>query len=185
MLRELQKHPEKWQKHLRAAAKKAASTAHLRKKYTPYEASLRRVVGGMKKRCVNVEDASYKNYGGRGIKFLFGSVEDGVHWISANLPRKPSPKHTLDRTDNDGHYVAGNLRWATRAEQANNKREYKRQLAGERIRRLQKDGAPFVYETLRGFIKQGLTDEQIKQRKHSGAGRARSRIRHKELWVTS
>jgi len=76
------------------------------------------------RRCRYPSHPAYHNYGGRGIKFNFPSLKDAIHWIENNLPIKPTPKHTIDRIDNDGHYEPGNLRWATKAEQRANQREY-------------------------------------------------------------
>jgi hypothetical protein len=71
-----------------------------------------------KYRCTTPEYRQYKDYGGRGIKFLLGSWLD----IIASIGHRPSKEYTLDRIDNDGHYEIGNLRWATRKEQIQNRR---------------------------------------------------------------
>lgn len=41
----------------------------------------------------------------------------------ADMGPKPSPDHTVDRINPDGHYEPGNCRWATPAEQAHTKRQ--------------------------------------------------------------
>lgn len=67
-------------------------------------------------RCVSPTFIHFHRYGGRGIEFRFKSVEDFI----AEVGRRPSPKHSLDRIDNDGHYEKGNVRWATAKEQHRN-----------------------------------------------------------------
>ena len=74
----------------------------------------------MKDRCFNPNTKGYPNWGGRGI-----TVCD--RWLDfenflADMGTKPSPKHSLDRIDNDGDYCPDNCRWSTKAEQENNKR---------------------------------------------------------------
>ena len=80
---------------------------------------------GIRKRCLLPSNAAYKNYGGRGITLYEEWIESPVAFISyveKELGDKPSPEHSLDREDNDGNYEPGNLRWATRQEQADNRR---------------------------------------------------------------
>lgn len=70
-----------------------------------------------KKRCVDTSCEDYKNYGGRGIKFLFESFDQFFNEIGF----RPEGT-TLDRKDNNGNYEPGNIRWATPKQQANNTR---------------------------------------------------------------
>lgn len=69
-------------------------------------------------RCTNPARPEYADYGGRGIKFKFRSF----HQFFQHIGPKPSPAHTLDRIDNNGHYEIGNVRWATVSEQLVNRR---------------------------------------------------------------
>src|SRR5580692_9472058 len=85
----------------------------------------------MHTRCSNPKQASYKDYGGRGIaicdRWSRGDGErTGFECFLADMGPKPSPAHTLDRRENDGNYEPRNCRWATRSEQMLNRRAHKR-----------------------------------------------------------
>jgi hypothetical protein len=74
----------------------------------------------MRSRCSDASRVDYKDYGGRGISVC--SRWDSYELFLADLGRRPSPLHSLDRKDNDGDYTPSNCWWATRAAQSRNKR---------------------------------------------------------------
>lgn len=75
----------------------------------------------MKQRCSNPKNPRYNSYGGRGIK-VCSRWQNSFEAFIADMGPKPTPKHSLDRIDNDGNYEPSNCRWATNQEQCNNKR---------------------------------------------------------------
>ncbi len=74
----------------------------------------------MRHRCTSPKWPRFDAYGGRGIRVCerWGSYAAFL----ADMGRRPSPRHSLDRINNDGNYEPGNCRWATRSEQARNMR---------------------------------------------------------------
>lgn len=73
-----------------------------------------------KKRCTNPKNCEWRNYGGRGIKFLFTSFEQFL----AEIGPRPAGR-SLARIDGDSHYMLGNVRWATAYEQTHSRRVHR------------------------------------------------------------
>ncbi len=74
----------------------------------------------IRKRCISPNNPGYKNYGGRDIK-ICDSWHDSYKNFLADMGRRPSPKHSIDRRDNNGNYEPGNCRWATDKQQRRNR----------------------------------------------------------------
>jgi len=77
----------------------------------------------MKQRCLNPKNKGFARYGGRGITIdpaWLGA--NGFQTFLAQMGKRPSAKHSLERRDRDGNYTKTNCKWALPIEQQNNRK---------------------------------------------------------------
>lgn len=88
---------------------------------------------GAKQRCTNPAAPKYPSYGARGIK-MCDRWANSFEAFFTDMGIKPSPKHTLHRVNNDGHYEPSNCEWATPVVQGRNTtRSVYVEIDGERL----------------------------------------------------
>lgn len=73
---------------------------------------------GMWHRCTNQNNAFFSRYGGRGIAVCerWWSFENFI----ADMGKRPTQNHSLDRINNNGNYEPNNCRWADQKTQLRN-----------------------------------------------------------------
>lgn len=99
---------------LRIERLRAAVVTHGLSHKIPEYGQWRRMI----QRCTDPNVPEYARYGGRGITVCTEWLDFGQ--FLSDMGRRPDQKATLERLDNDRGYEPGNVRWATRKEQARN-----------------------------------------------------------------
>lgn len=95
-----------------------------RRKHGRSGTRLYKVWKGMRERCNNPNNISYKNYGGRGIVVCerWQNSFDNFLEDMGERPATIDSKFTIDRIDVNGNYEPGNCEWKTYIEQGKNTR---------------------------------------------------------------
>jgi hypothetical protein len=102
----------------------------VRKRYPPGEIALAgwcspewSIWRAMRRRCYEKNRKTYHRYGGRGITVCDRWLgEFGYENFIADMGKRPSPLHQIDRIDNDGNYEPENCRWVTSKQNNRNRK---------------------------------------------------------------
>ena len=109
----------------------------------------------MKRRCNNINDKDYKNYGGRNIKICNEWLIDYSNFYNWAMQNGYQGDLTIDRINNDGNYEPSNCRWVTMKKQLNNQRRNKKYTYKNKTQTLSQwcEEYGFKYTTLRERLK--------------------------------
>lgn len=100
---------------LREANPEPETSAVLQPSYRPEY----RIWISMRRRCSDPRNQGFHSYTNR--VHVCAAWSGSFDQFFADMGPRPTPRHSLDRIDNEGGYEPGNVRWATAKEQARNR----------------------------------------------------------------
>ncbi len=80
-----------------------------------------RIWMGMKNRCYDPQSDVFNYYGGRGIKVCDRWLKSFSAFLG-DMGKRPSPKHQINRINNDGDYEPSNCEWVLQSVNMRNTR---------------------------------------------------------------
>lgn len=91
-------------------------------KHKKRDTRLYHIFSGIKQRCYNENNPSYKHYGGRGVVVCDEWLNNFMAFYEWSMNNGYNDTLTIDRIDYDGNYEPNNCRWVKWEVQTNNKR---------------------------------------------------------------
>lgn len=82
---------------------------------------IKSIWSGMRRRCLDKNNPSYPEYGGRGIT-VCERWQASLISFHQDMGHPPSEKHSLERVDNNGPYSPDNCIWILQKQQCRNTR---------------------------------------------------------------
>ena len=116
----------------------------------------------MKQRCYNSNNKNFSQYGGRGIKVCEKWKHNFFAFLN-DMGKRPDG-YCLERINNDNGYSPTNCRWATRYEQARNRRPNVF-IEANGLNMISKDWSDFLgmnYYTFHNKVRHRPSNEQTK-----------------------
>lgn len=140
-----------------------------------------RIWASMIQRCTQPSNDGWAMYGGRGVT-VATQWQASFEQFLTDVGEPPTKFHSLDRyPDPNGNYEPGNTRWATRRQQANNRRNTTKLVYGGVERALAEwaDYFGVVYATFRWWYKEHGADEAFRRAEQ----RMRDRQEHPDAFA--